>query len=483
MTDLLRSTTFRWALGIAIWSALLVLATFFFVYWQTAAYLREELAETLRLEVRAAAVDPAATAMRVETWIAMDLHATHFGGLFGSEGERRSGNLGAVPDGLARDGDAYRVSANVDIAGRALRDEIWAAALALPDGRTVVIAHDTDEIDRVQATTLRALGLGLLPTLALSGLGGLLLAGRARRRLAATEAAVAQVMRGDLRKRLPVGGGNDEFDRLAGNVNRMLDEIERLLGEVSSVGDAVAHDLRTPLTRLRARLERTREQANSVAEFREAVDQGLAWIDQTLAMVTAVLRIGEIEHGRRFAGFALVDLAEVVREAAEFFEPVAEDKAVSLDVAVEAGIPPVEGDRDLLFEAVSNLVDNAVKFTPPGGRVRVGLAREEKGVVILVEDTGPGIPLAERDQVFQRFYRTERARQTPGNGLGLGLVAAIAKLHGFTVDLRASPYGGACFAVLCPQGEAKGRKWARGFAGRPLPVPDVAPDRRGGTRP
>ncbi len=128
MTDLLRSTTFRWALGIAIWSVLLVLATFSFVYWQTAAYLREELAETLRLEVRAAAADPAATAMRAETWIAMDLHATHFGGLFGPDGKRRSGNLDAVPDGLARDGDAHRVSADLDIAGRALRDEIWAAA-------------------------------------------------------------------------------------------------------------------------------------------------------------------------------------------------------------------------------------------------------------------------------------------------------------------------------------------------------------------
>jgi signal transduction histidine kinase len=483
MTDLLRSTTFRWALGIAIWSVLLVLATFSFVYWQTAAYLREELAETLRLEVRAAAADPAATAMRVETWIVMDLHATHFGGLFGPGGKRRSGNLGAVPDGLARDGDAHRVSANVDIAGRALRDEIWAAALALPDGRTVVIAHDTDEIDRVQATTLRALGLGLMPTLALSGLGGLLLAGRARRRLAATEAAVAQVMRGDLRKRLPVGGGNDEFDRLAGNVNRMLDEIERLLGEVSSVGDAVAHDLRTPLTRLRAKLERARDQASSVGEFREAVDQGLAWIDQTLAMVTAVLRIGEIEHGRRFAGFALVDLAEVVREAAEFFEPVAEDRNVSLDVAVDAGIPPVEGDRDLLFEAVSNLVDNAVKFTPPGGRVRIGLAHGEKGVVLLVEDTGPGIPPAERDRVFQRFYRAERARLTPGNGLGLGLVAAIAKLHGFTVDLRDARGGGARFAIVCLPRESGGREWVRSFSGHAPPAPGTAPGAAGGTRP
>ncbi len=147
MTDLMRSTTARWALGIALWSVLLALATFAFVYWQTAAFLREELAETLRLEVRAAAADPAGAAARVDTWVAMDLHATHYGGLFGPDGGRRSGNLDAVPPDLARDGEAYRVGARVDIAGHRLDDEIWAAALALADGSTVVVAHDADEID------------------------------------------------------------------------------------------------------------------------------------------------------------------------------------------------------------------------------------------------------------------------------------------------------------------------------------------------
>lgn len=450
MAEFLRSTRLRWAAGIALWSVLLALATFAFVYWQTAAFLREELAETLRLEVRDAAADPAATARRVDTWIAMDLHARHAAGLFGPDKRRLSGNLLARPETLPIDGDAYRVPARVDLGEREIDDEIWAAALALPDGRIVVIAHDTDEIDRVRTTSLRALGLGLLPTLLVSGLGGLLLADRARKRLSATEAALERVVRGDLRQRLPIGTRDDEFDRLARNVNRMLDEIERLLGEVASVGDAVAHDLRTPLTRLRARLERTRDQAASVAEFRDAIDQGLAWIDQTLAMVTAVLRIGEIEHGRRIAGFAPVDLAQVVREVAEFFEPVADDKDIALDVAVEAGIPSIDADRDLLFEALSNLVENAVKFTPPGGQIRIGLTRSDRAALVAVEDSGPGIPASERDQVFRRFYRAERARHTPGNGLGLGLVAAISGLHGFTIEAEAAPSGGARLVLTCP---------------------------------
>ncbi|WP_457107173.1 ATP-binding protein [Methylobacterium sp. P5_C11] len=451
--DLFRSTAIRWALGIALWSALLALAMFAFVYWQTADYLREELAETLRLEVRTAAADAADAAARVDTWIAMDVHATHYGGLFAPDGTRRAGNLGALPARLPRDGDAYRVSATVDLAGRSLQDETWAAALALADGSTVVMAHDTDEIDRVKATTLRALGLGLVPTLALSALGGLLLTSRARRRLAATEAAVAEVMRGDLGKRLPVGPHDDEFDRLTRTVNRMLDEIERLLGEVRSVGDAVAHDLRTPLTRLRARLERSRSQARTVGEFREAIDQGLVWIDQTLAMVTAVLRIGEMEDGRRRGAFTQVDLGEVAAVAVEFHAPLAEEKDIHLTLSVPAGPYRVHGDRDLCFEAVSNLLDNALKFTPPGGRVRAALQRADDGIAVTIADSGPGLPPGERTQVFHRFYRAEAARQTPGHGLGLSLVAAIAELHGASVAIRDAAGGGCHVELRFPHGE------------------------------
>ncbi len=436
MSELLRSTAFRWALGIALWSVLFAMALFAFVYWQTAAFLREELAETIRLEIRTAVNDPAAAANRIDTWIAMDPHATHYGALFGPDGTRRLGNLNAAPAGMPRDGDAHRVAATVAIGGQTLHDEIWAAALALPNGDVAVIGHDADEVDRVRQTTLRALGLGLAPTLALAMAGGLFLAGRGRRRLAATEAALAQVTRGDLGQRLPVGRHGDEFDRLARNVNRMLDRIEHLLGEVRSVGDAVAHDLRTPLTRLRTRLERSRAEARTVAELHDAIDQGLAWIDQTLTMVTAVLRVGEMEDERRRAGFARLDLAALAAEAVDLFEPLAEERAIRLSAS--GGPAWIEGDRDLCIEALSNLLDNAIKFTPEGGAVCILVAEG----FLAVEDTGPGIPLADRDQVFRRFYRAEAARQTPGHGLGLGLVAAIAKLHGATVTATDAAGGG-----------------------------------------
>lgn len=449
MTEILRSTAFRWALGIALWSVLFALAIFAFVYWQTAGLLREELAETLRLEIRAVAADPATAAGRIDTWVAVDPHAEHYGALFGPDGTRRAGNLDAIPPGLHPDGDAYRVGAMVELGQKRIRDEIWAASLTLPDGSVAVIGHDSDELDRVQGTTMRALGVGLAPTLALSVIGGLFLAGRARRRLAATEAALDQVMHGDLQRRLPVGTRGDEFDRLAGNVNRMLDKIEGLMGDIRSVGDAVAHDLRTPLTRLRARLERSREQATTVAEFREAIDHGLAWIDQTLGMVTAVLRIGEMEDERRRAGFGSLALSDLAAEAVELFEPLAEERGIRLAAAFE-GAPVVQGDRDLCAEALANLIDNALKFTPAGGQVRVLVTSRAGAGILAVEDTGPGIPRGERERVFQRFYRAEAARLTPGNGLGLGLVAAIAKLHGATVAAAEAPAGGCRIEIVFP---------------------------------
>jgi signal transduction histidine kinase len=216
------------------------------------------------------------------------------------------------------------------------------------------------------------------------------------------------------------------------------------------VGDAVAHDLRTPLTRLRLRLERGREQARDIEELRDAVDQGLVWIDQTLEMVTAVLRIGEIEHGRRCAAFGSVDLGLVVSEAVDLFEPLAEEKGIALSIDLDGTASTIEGDRSLIFEAIANLLDNAVKFTPPGGPVRVGLVRRDGETVVYIEDTGPGIAASERAQVFKRFYRTERARQTQGNGLGLGLVAAIAKLHAFSLTVSDGPGGGCRFELGCP---------------------------------
>ena len=257
-------------------------------------------------------------------------------------------------------------------------------------------------------------------------------------------------MAGDLRERLPTRGGDDPFDQFAVSVNRMLAEIEVLIHEIAGVGDDIAHDLRTPLTRVRVRLERGRQHAATRDEFRAVADQAITGLDQSLAIITALLRIAEIEHNRRLEGFSQVQLAPLVREVGDLYDPIAEDKRVTLriDAADEA---TVRGDRDLLFEAVANLVDNAVKFTPEGGSVELALVPRESETVIRVRDTGPGISESEREAVTKRFYRSDKSRRTEGLGLGLSLVAAIVKLHGFRFTITAGP--GCTVEIACPHGQ------------------------------
>jgi signal transduction histidine kinase len=195
-------------------------------------------------------------------------------------------------------------------------------------------------------------------------------------------------------------------------------------------------------------LERGRANARTVEEARAVLDRAIGGLDQSLSIVTALLRIAEIEHNRRLAGFGEVALAELVREVGDLYEPIAEEKRVDLHVAVNDE-PAVQGDRDLLLEAIANLVDNAVKFTPEGGRVDLALIRAEGESVVRVSDTGPGIGEDEREIVVRRFYRSDRSRQTQGVGLGLSLVAAIVKLHGFRFTMAPGP--GCVVEIGCPR--------------------------------
>jgi signal transduction histidine kinase len=223
-------------------------------------------------------------------------------------------------------------------------------------------------------------------------------------------------------------------------------QLEEALQEAKVVGDNIAHDLRTPLSRVRIRLERGREHASTLEELRAVADQAIAGLDQSLTTVTALLRITEIEHSRRREGFSEVPLVPLIREVGDLYDPIAEDKGVTLRVKTPEGAC-VHGDRDLLFEAVTNLVDNAVKFTPEGGRVELALLHQQGETVIRVSDTGPGIPEIEREAVTQRFYRSDKNRNIKGLGLGLSMVAAIIKLHGFRFTLAAGP--GCIVEIAC----------------------------------
>jgi signal transduction histidine kinase len=438
LPDFARTTTFRSTLIVAGAFFLCTVLLFGFVYWQTVVYVMDKYDQLLTEELRVfVANTPEQRLQEIDDRLRKDPGRIKVAGLFGNDGRRIAGNIESLPTGLVPDVPTDAVVVRLVGGGREFQ-KVRVAAHPLPSDETMVIGRNIDEIVQIAEIVLRALALGLLPAIALAVVVGIVLSLRARRRITEVNQRIQRIVTGDLRERLPVRNNNDPFDQLAVGVNRMLGEIEALIHQIAGVGNDIAHDLRTPLTRVRVRLERGRARAATLDELRTVVDHSLAGLDQSLAIITALLRIAEIEHSRRLEGFSQVQLAPLVREVGELYEPIAEDKRVMLQVEV-ADEATVHGDRDLLFEAVANLVDNAVKFTPEGGRVALALQHRDGESVIQVKDTGPGISEAEREAVLRRFYRSDKSRNTEGLGLGLSLVAAIVKLHGFRFTISAGP--------------------------------------------
>jgi signal transduction histidine kinase len=446
--DFARTSTFRWTLAIAGAFVLCTLLLFGFVYWQTAAYMTSRLDGLLTQEVRVIAdAAPERRLEQIEDRLRQDPRRIRIAGLFGADGARIAGNLESLPSGLAPDIPANAVVVRLDGRDREMQ-AVRLVVHPLPSGEVLVSGRNIDELSEIAEIVGRALALGLLPAFGLALAIGVVLSLRAHNRLSEVNRKIQLIVAGDLRARLPTNGRDDPFDQLAVGVNRMLGEIEALIHEIAGVGDDIAHDLRTPLTRVRIRLERGRERAATLGELRAVTDQAIAGLDQSLTVITALLRIAEIEHSRRLEGFSEVELVPLVKEIGELYDPIAEDKDVILRVDASDNAL-VHGDRDLLFEAVANLVDNAVKFTPAGGRVELALVRREGEIVMQVKDTGPGISESERDAVTRRFYRSDKSRRTEGLGLGLSLVAAIVKLHGFRFAIAAGP--GCTVEIACPQ--------------------------------
>jgi signal transduction histidine kinase len=291
------------------------------------------------------------------------------------------------------------------------------------------------DLDATRSLIVRAIAWGLAITVMMALAGGVMLSRRTMRRLEAINETSRRIMHGDLSRRIPTRSTDDDFDQLADNLNGMLDTIEKLMEDVRRVTDNVAHDLRTPLTRLRNRLENLKRDDDI---DKGSVEAALADADGLLATFNALLRIASIESGRRRAAFENIELDDMVRDVTDLYEPLAEQKGQNLAISVSENVH-VRGDRDLLFQAFANLLDNAIKYTPRGGDIRVSLENGDSGPRIRIIDSGPGIPEQSRDQVFKRFFRLEHSRHTPGNGLGLSLVEAVARLHHADIQLSGEP--------------------------------------------
>jgi signal transduction histidine kinase len=268
----------------------------------------------------------------------------------------------------------------------------------------------------------------------LAVIGALVMRNLFRRMVSDVSSTAAAIARGELGRRVRRSGRGDEFDAMAEAINTMLDRIARLMDGVKQVSNNIAHDLRTPIARARARLEDASTHAAGEADLRAAVERAIADLDGVTSVFQALMRIAEVEAGSRRSAFAELDLSPLLADLAELYEALAEEKGIDLVLQVPDALE-IFGDRDLIQQAVANLLDNAIKFSPQGGQVRLAASKAERQVLISVSDQGVGIPSEDRARVTERFFRGERARSTPGSGLGLALVQAVATLHDGSVVL------------------------------------------------
>jgi signal transduction histidine kinase len=290
----------------------------------------------------------------------------------------------------------------------------------------LLIGRKVRALDQLTRLFDRSLFWGMGITLILALIGGLLMSQNVRNRVNAINATSRKIMAGDLSQRIATTGTGDEFDELARNLNATMDQIESLMNSIQHISDNIAHDLRTPLTRLRNRLEELGRHAEDTEA--EKINACIDDADGLLSTFTSLLSIARIESGSYEANLKTINLGQAVRDACELYQALAEEKSITLRCDAP-GSNEIRGDRNLIFQALTNLLDNAIKYTPTGGTVAVSLTAEVAGHVLRVSDTGPGIPEDMREKVLQRFYRLDKSRSKPGAGLGLSLVQAIAQRH------------------------------------------------------
>jgi signal transduction histidine kinase len=445
--DIVRDGAFRAALFITLATIAATFAIFGFVYLQIIG-VEEASARRVISEEANRAVDYSEPQLRdaLELRVTRDLRRLDYVALFAASGRMAFGNVGAMP-AIPADGKPHLVDAVRPSGGDGSPEPAIFVARARPDGSVLLLGRSLVEIYELRQTVLRALAIASVPALALAFIIAALAARRTSLRLKEIHATLARIMRGDLTARLPERKVNDEIGRVSRDVNAMLEEISRLVSQLRNVGDNIAHDLRTPISVVRARLERSVEQSDE-AGLRVSVRAALADLDRAMVTIAALLRLAEVENSPHATGFGSIDLAAICVDLFEFYEPLARAKSIAMTIEAT---PPASamGDGDLLREALANLIDNAIKFTEAGGFVKIQAAMEDGLAVVRIHDSGPGVAQGDRDAIFGRFHRAGSTDRPLGVGLGLSIAAAIANLHEF--DLRVEGGGPGSVFRLSPR--------------------------------
>jgi signal transduction histidine kinase len=436
LARILRSASFRLTLFYAVLFMASAGALFATVYWTATAAMQNDMAAVLRSEAfQLAEIHSRNGLSGLAQQIARRMNFRTRGPIFyllqAPNGRVVVGNLPGMPPvngvvDFVPQPDAPE--ADID------RSKFTGFGLTLPDGAFLLVAQDAARLSDMQHAIVRAFAWASALTLLLAIAGGTFLASSFLRRIDTITRTSRAIMEGDLSARIPVRGTHDEIDQLIASLNAMLARIQQLMDGLRQVSSDIAHDLRTPLGRLRQHLEDARERAKTTADYDAATDAAIAEADELLETFSALLRIAQVEAGAQKSAFTEVDLSALARSVGEAYQPAAEDSGHKLDIRIEDGVK-LTGDRQLLAQMISNLVENALRHTSSGSAASLAVRKAGASFQIEVADNGPGIPETERGKVFDRFYRLDRSRSTAGSGLGLALVKAIAGLHGLTIEL------------------------------------------------
>lgn len=432
LSRIVKTSSFRLTLLYAAISCLSSILLFGVIYWSAAGFMEGQIDNTVSSEIAEIEADAAGgTANEMTATVdALTRRSPDFFYLLQDGGGKvLAGNLPPMAPVL---GTHEQRTATLREQDRTTT--LRGNGVELPGGAYLFVALSTHELHEMQGMIKRAFLWGLGATILLSLASGAVMSVSILRRVEALSRVSREIVAGDLQRRIPLRGSDDEFDHLATSVNAMLDRIQGLMDGLRQVSSDIAHDLRTPLTRLRQRVELALRKAGDVASLRAAFEGTLRDVDAILETFSALLRIAQIESSARRAQFTAVDLTEILRTAVEVYMPIAEEKRQTVVEAIQPDLL-VRGDRELLLQLFANLIENAVHHTAEMSNIMIRAERSQAHVEVVVADNGAGIPEELRSRVFRRFFRLEASRTTPGSGLGLSLAAAIASLHAATIVL------------------------------------------------
>lgn len=473
---ILDSITFRLALAYTLIFGASVSGLFYFVYWATAGFAIQQVEAAVDADVNGFvdSYSRAGVLGLINSVNRRSDRSTNRDGVYlivNTLGSPIAGNLQSWPQKMEAQDIWLNFTINDLRAATPEAADVRAKQFLTPDGFRLLVGRDVRGVNLFRARLMNSLNIGLAVTLALGILGGFIFSRTVVRRIESITRTCRRIMSGDLTQRVPEARRNDELGQLSTNINEMLDQIERLMRGMQQVSDNIAHDLRTPLTRLRSRLESLLRRLKDPAE-RETIEDALADAESLLSTFAALLRIARAEAGVQ-QSFVDLDLRAIAEDVADLYDALAEEKGLTFVTRFEEGLT-ARGDPNLVAQALANVVDNAIKYTPEGS-VTLALTSLDGRPAFVVADTGPGIPDQFKDKVLERLFRLEQSRTSPGSGLGLSLAAAVARSHNIELRLEDNRPG---LRVVLRFPERRPERDAARLAGaktKALPAPETSP--------